>query len=497
MESSVLNSDLLYDGQQQQQQQQQHTVITNPGISDRIEKDVVGFHQYGFSFERCKSPNDLDRNVSAASRGRGTLHSRQVSSSANATDVSTAITSAPNSNNPPYHLRVDVPNASLVPTVGPFLRTLVRISDGLDPRALVVVVYFHWTEQAKCQSTVSGVDFDVSSASMTVSRTMAHHVHMIVRNSMGAALFLTNLSIVLPDGVRVEDVQEAMAGNEDVNYPTVRLIARRGVEDLLGLYIPAPPRSGVSSGDSSGEGRSVRPICVNECFDPTYDGRSATIVVRTRMCTVRATPVLYRLARTLRGKRTDPSSDPPQPDQRTRPPPYLLACVDKVANLYRIIMLAGDYGATHRLLLVVRNAAVRAKLAAATTKFLAGLGGTDVDGGGGGSPRVETIDDARTFLEEKCDGCVVAVDLHPDAATLDDEDEEDGDGTGRASTLLGNCGALIWGFEKDGVPGKLDELCSGGGGYVQIRCRSSLNLVAAMSVVMHAYEPAAQVVTTR
>ena len=82
----------------------------------------------------------------------------------------------------------------------------------------------------------------------------------------------------------------------------------------------------------------------------------------------------------------------------------------------------------------------------------------------------------------------MAVDLHPNALTLDADgvDVDTIQDPMMALNLLTSCDVLIWGFEKDGIPAKLDVLSNE---YVQVRCRSSLNIVAAMSIVMHAYEP--------
>ena len=226
------------------------------------------------------------------------------------------------------------------------------------------------------------------------------------------------------------------------------------------------------------EGRPSPPICIDNYI--SFDGSgdvSARVLVQTRMCTVRLTPILYYLARALRNEcqvtpRYENKPVVQMQDQST-PLPLILACVDKVANLFRIIMLARDYKAQHKLVIVVRDERIQTRLTAEMTKFIAGLDPTDDRRDE--IPRIETINGTVALLEKECSGEIVAVDLHPDALTLD----EMNDG---ALSALRSAGAVIWGFEKDGIPDAIDEMAEC---YVQVRCRSSLNLVAAMSVVLH------------
>ena len=112
-------------------------------------------------------------------------------------------------------------------------------------------------------------------------------------------------------------------------------------------------------------------------------------------------------------------------------------------------------------------------------KFIAGLDPTDDCGDG--IPRIETIEDIVVLLRRECSGAIVAVDLHADALTLDEPSDDQGVDMSALSALQ-SAGAVILGFEKDGIPGAIDSMADC---YVQVRCRSSLNLVAAMSVVLH------------
>ena len=404
------------------------TKITNPGIADRLEKDVSGFEQYGFSFDATTKIFRAPPRPSQSSSTKSCSNNHQ-------------------------HLWVTIPKPALVASVGPFLRTLVRMSDAIDPQILRVVVSFCWSEDG------DGDDGITASAAARI----AHHVHMIVRNSMSAALFLTSLSILLPQNMPASQVRDAMRENEDVNYPTIALLERK-VEDN---NYDEKLLDGNHLADAK-EGRPSPPVCIDNYI--SFDGSgdvSARVLVQTRMCTVRLAPILYHLARALR---KEPVA---QVQDKSTPMPLILACVDKVANLFRIIMLARDYKAQHKVIIVVRDERIQTRLTAEMTKFIAGL--DPADKCGDGIPRVETINGTVALLEKECTGEIVAVDLHPDALTLD----KTSDG---ALSALRSAGAVIWGFEKDGIPDAIDEMAEC---YVQVRCRSSLNLVAAMSVVLH------------
>lgn len=428
------------------------TKITNPGIADRLEKDIGGFERYGFSFD--SSTRTFRAPPPPATSDAGGTCTCQVQH---------------------QHLWVTIPAPALVPSVGPFLRTLVRISDGIDPQTLRVVVSFCWSEE-----DVDDQEGDVDAAA---AARIAHHVHMIVRNSMSAALFLTSLSILLPCNVSVNQVRDAMDQNDDVNYPSVSLVDRvdgqQNVDDV-------DSACGAAATANANEGRPSPPVRIYDHVSFDDNGNvSARVLIQTRMCTVRLTPILYHLARALRNECNLVTSlgnsavSAAQMNDNSIHIPLILACVDKVANLFRIIMLARDYKSQHRLLLVVRDERIRTRLEAEMQKFIAGLDPTDDCGDG--IPRIETIEDTVVLLRHECSGEIVAVDLHADALTLDEPSNNQGVDMSALSAVQ-SAGAVIWGFEKDGIPSAIDSMA---GCYVQVRCRSSLNLVAAMSVVLH------------
>ena len=428
------------------------TKITNPGIADRLEKDIGGFERYGFSFD--SSTRTFRAPPPPATSDAGGTCTCQVQH---------------------QHLWVTIPAPALVPSVGPFLRTLVRISDGIDPQTLRVVVSFCWSEE-----DVDDQEGDVDAAA---AARIAHHVHMIVRNSMSAALFLTSLSILLPCNVSVNQVRDAMDQNDDVNYPTVSLVDRVDGQQYVDDVDSACDAAATANAN---EGRPSPPVHIDDHVSFDDNGNvSARVLIQTRMCTVRLTPILYHLARALRNECNLVTSlgnsavSAAQMNDNSIHIPLILACVDKVANLFRIIMLARDYKSQHRLLLVVRDERIRTRLEAEMQKFIAGL--DPIDDCGDRIPRIETIEDTVVLLRHECSGKIVAVDLHADALTLDEPSNNQGVDMSALSAVQ-SAGAVIWGFEKDGIPSAIDSMA---GCYVQVRCRSSLNLVAAMSVVLH------------
>lgn len=403
------------------------TFITNPGIADRVEADVSGFQEYGYTFQRTLDQPDICGILKCTHSCTFTLEDILHS----------------------YHLWVDVHEKQLQPSVGPFIRTLVRITQG-SPHVLKVVLNFDWKE-------------DVNEDGKDVSMKIAHQIHMLVRNSMGAALFLSNLLIVLPEYVKVDDVKLAMEENVHVNYPSIHLIEQR---DIIG-------GGQVRVQETHVEGEARKPITVEDYLNRKDDRISARISVLTRMCTVRYTPILYYLAIALKN---DDCSKSTRMSKTISPPivksdPYILACVDKPANLFRIIMLSRDYDIVHRLIIVVRDETKQKRLATETDKFVKGLKDES-------NPKVMTIEETCWLFKEKCERGVVAIDLHEEALTLD----KDSDDWKSALDTLHNAKAIIWGFESDGIPSTIDDLATD---YVQIQTRTSLNLVAAMSVVLH------------
>uniref|UniRef100_A0A7S0C8G7 Uncharacterized protein n=1 Tax=Proboscia inermis TaxID=420281 RepID=A0A7S0C8G7_9STRA len=126
------------------------TTITNPGMIDRLEQDISEYERFGFAFTRG-----------------GT-----TSQSASALFLRTEVASTPTPTLATLWLSVS--DQSLAASVGPFLRTLVRICD-INPRSLRVYVSFDWSILKPSSSIVEAV---------ALNRRIGHEIHMMIRNSM-------------------------------------------------------------------------------------------------------------------------------------------------------------------------------------------------------------------------------------------------------------------------------------------------------------------------
>jgi hypothetical protein len=72
---------------------------------------------------------------------------------------------------------------------------------------------------------------------------------------------------------------------------------------------------------------------------------------------------------------------------------------------------------------------------------------------------------------------IVGIDLHPSALTL-----EGNTATSPALRKLKNADAIVFGYESNGIPDVLTKPLSD---WVQIPSRSSINVVAAMSIILY------------
>jgi hypothetical protein len=71
---------------------------------------------------------------------------------------------------------------------------------------------------------------------------------------------------------------------------------------------------------------------------------------------------------------------------------------------------------------------------------------------------------------------IVGVDLHPSALALDGDYRDTTVPISQALHMVRNADAIIFGYESTGIPK----------GWVQILSRSSINVVAAMSIILNA-----------
>ncbi len=646
------------------------THLTNPGIIDRLECDVND-HLCHFGFrlirtDRCDAvlvaprpplppppppsvppppPPGLHR-PAAPTRGcdgrrDGCRDFALAASTTTNTTDRTRIASSP-------LLRVRVLDPDIVPTIGPMLRTYVRLSDvrssPIRLRAIVDCDYDVVVAPTSSSSYVisayhdgrSGWDgvndggarrgggrasskhgrgdvvgheepYDDDDAAAAASRRVAHQVHMLVRNSMGSALCM-DLAIILPryrcendvktttaktatttsttgtttmegkekpcDGgwggaeddsmtfpLTSRSVMDAMANNPDACYPSVRLL-ERGID----CY----PRGGGANDDAT----------------------IMDAIVRTRMCTVRHTPALFRWLHSLswpvddvhysvddENVEDDDGMKHPSYDgiatstdeaQSTRHAvvPIVVACIEKVANLHRVMMLCHDRcgdrcdendgrrdevqddgvdaGADRH---IRQNAdgdwnddvGLRSTPECPFTLSNVVVVLPNIEGGGRrDAARWQEFEDAvnnfhttifadggmevshrPTFVYEKhavavisgmieqrrrasssflfslyhsesrklpppvfpLSSLMVGIDLHPAALTLDGSYLVTASPISPAIRAIREAGAIVFGYESSGIPiaiaGTLDS-------WVQIPSRSSINIVAAMSIVLDA-----------
>jgi hypothetical protein len=425
------------------------TLISNPGIAERLEKDISCFESYGFQFQRGVEGNGVF--VSQMERP-------------NPSDKNT------------IRLQIQVSNVALMASIGPYLRTLVRLCiDPIDPRSLHATVII----AAECTTKKAG----------DVTRSVAHAIHMLIRNSMGAALFV-NLHVVLPPGTTTttsrEQVLTRMKQNNDgcYEYPSVTLHDADSDGLLLLLAGDKEPFS-IDLGliqESKGAPPSIGKPLSLEClkhFDP--EKQYLALKVSTRMCTVRLTPLLYNLSQRLLGNAR--SSSVPKIDsiQAKTTHPVIMVCLEKVSNLYRVLMLVRDYGGVdaigRQLVVVCRSNAVQRFHSEAKTFISKNFWKQAEQASESCFPRVLSIEHAKDFLVQDIlpAAPVVGFDLHEDAMTLSEDDDA-------AKTMLGSAGAVLLGYESDGLPDLIDAVVTQ---YVQIESRTSINVVAAFSIVLH------------
>jgi len=373
------------------------TTLTNPGIIDRLEQDIDDYlSPFGFSLERQihhAQEEGVARTDSTGGRAVLTTPRLYYSYASNHDGgISTAAAAAKAGEDalPPLALAANVAieedpigtlhlhiyHESLLSTVGPLLRTFLRLSPhSISPLRLRSVIHCHFVLDAlgKFEKMNSKQKRSQLLKQEEISaKRMAHHVHMLVRNSMGSALCL-ELVVILPCYWRrkiiekqdaattssesttstrlkvplsVDSVVSAMRANPDACYPSVQLVERT-------------LKDGVDGYDDGGGGDGSR--------DLTGGPTSIHLDVRTRMCTVRHQPLMFRWISSLEIPMTRPDNEPEQCNvsmysgngllTKVHPSkfavigkkmPLIVACIEKVANLHRILMLCHDYDESSR-----------------------------------------------------------------------------------------------------------------------------------------------------
>ncbi|KAL7518407.1 hypothetical protein ACHAWX_003236 [Stephanocyclus meneghinianus] len=296
--------------------------LTNPGIISRLHQDINGYLSlfgYRLRFSTQSSPSKGGINTVTAVLTVPLL--------SNSSSIKT--------------LHIFNHDENLMPTIGPLIRTYLRLSDvRLHPKKLRAIV--------DCQFIIRPKDKITDTLEQTVAKRMAHHIHMLIRNSMGSALCL-DLAVVLP-GYSCENrslttlaIMHAMEDNSDACYPCVKLRERDSAE----------------FNDTSNDLESLKKCNLSR------DGNTLYLHIRSRMCTVRHQPILFRWLytsslpslpvtrsavsdKTIKGDSlTQQSKSPVSQSLSPVQPPIVIACIEKVANLHRILMLCFEYDKDH------------------------------------------------------------------------------------------------------------------------------------------------------
>lgn len=346
------------------------STLTNPGIIDRLDQDIADYLSiFGFRLKwdvdhdkeqknsgcrmrngRCKAALLVPRLPYSYSKTTTTETESNIHNCCAMNGVvvatSTAIPSPTPVSGPLQTLHLHVYNGSLLATVGPLLRTFLRLSPHeVSPLRLRAVIHCKFTMDAleKINKMSSEQKLQQLNRQEELNaKRVAHHVHMLVRNSMGSALCM-ELVYILPcywrrktdkdeevvvaishgTSVSVDrmsvpissnSVKLAMRDNPDACYPTVQLVEQHDETTMLGSY-PS---------------------------DGKYSSSVLNLHVRTRMCTVRHQPLLFQWIYSWQHPTTNPSLHP-KPRRRDRVP-LIITCIEKVGNLHRILMLCHDHG---------------------------------------------------------------------------------------------------------------------------------------------------------
>jgi hypothetical protein len=456
--------------------------LTNPGIISRLKRDIADYLS-PFGYRLNTQTFDVDGTATAVLTIPGLPASEPVKT-----------------------VHIYCHDENLVPTIGPLIRTYLRLSDSnLHPGKLKAVV--------DCKFAIRCKDATQYNAEKAAAKRMAHHIHMIIRNSMGSALCL-DFVLVLPSfssenrSLSVHAVKSAMDNNIDTCYPCVTL-----------------------------RERSLDKICSGVGIDETL-----YLHVKSRMCTVRHQPRLFRwLSSPLSVERIKPIKCDNLVSR-----PIVVACIEKVANLHRILMLCHDYDIStlesyedgeidksfERSFLLLNvvvaiprevsecsydaqpNNPARTRKNKKATKSLLQYFDEAIEHFhsvvfDGNKERYtfyrptmlyedECIDilSARAKNKSAAEQTILGIDLHPNALTLGGDYEEyknphnlqqhlkqKPNHTYCAMQELLKSQVIVFGYESTGIPDCIQTYLNA---WVQIPSRSSLNVVASMSILFDA-----------
>jgi hypothetical protein len=359
----------------------------------------------------------------------------------------------------------------------------------------------------------------LSRSKIIASRRMAHHIHMLVRNSMGSALCL-DLIVILPryrvririnttmldsqhhdeekkDETKImalssRSVELAMQQNPDACYPSIRMVDCQ----YAGI----------------------------EIYDKMDAATSLVLDVRTRMCTVLHSPLVFKFLHSLSSwptnLRLSSASNASihlyeqivrrdDDDTKAASSPIVVACIEKVANLHRLLMLCHnlDINLLSNIVVVLPNIVtdgrrkdkIRSReFEDAVDNFYKVVVVNSDRGNVKCHHRPTIVHEDRAFkiisdmMSERSHAIttssaivscsrlqsIVGIDLHPSALTL--EGNYMLITTSPALHKLRNADTIVFGYESTGIP---DVLTKPLNDWVQIPSRSSINVVAAMSII--------------
>ena len=474
------------------------TQLTNPGIIDRLDQDIQDYlHEFGFSIQReYECDNDdmprKDKAVIFIPALPYYFHPRNEDGCNAKTSYESIATTT--SDGPIGTLHLHIQNELLVPTIGPLLRTLLRLAVHIPPQRLRAILYcdfvFDPLHKFSKMSLLQRRQH-MEQQEDIAARKMANAVHMLVRNSMGSALCL-DLAILLPCYWR-------RRSNEKEPVPLSKVSVEQAMENGY-QSIQLVERN-------------------NHDFFTSHHTNSSSIQLHasTRMCTVRHQPLLFRWINQICCDQSARDAETVAPTAlfssspslvHDRQMPLIVACVEKPGNLHRILMLCHDYlslSATVLCNLIVvmsidgERHGVKQLFQGAIHHFCETV---LREGGAHGKDCLEDFlptlmyeDEAAMLIQTRLNQhgesrdkkrlsspqtpSLIGIDLHPNALTLSGSYYMS-ETLSPAQEALLHADAIVFGYESIGIPPNVGAILNS---WVKIPSRSSINIVAAMSII--------------
>jgi len=157
------------------------TILTHPGIIETLEQDINDYlSPFGYSIER----QEIDEKaISSDSNNKcnNSSRSRAVLTSPSLPEDGLICT-----------LHLHIHNESLTPTIGPLLRTYLRLSSStISPIKLLSILHCNFTLDPISKYTKMNTTQQnqvLKHQEELSAKKIIQYIHMIIRNSMGAAL---------------------------------------------------------------------------------------------------------------------------------------------------------------------------------------------------------------------------------------------------------------------------------------------------------------------